>query len=847
MDDTDLPVQAFLPEIGRLLCKKGILVLSAESGAGKTTLVPPGLLQSGALGDGRLIMLEPRRAAAAQAALRIAENLGEAIGARVGYRVRGESRESGACRILVLTEALLTRLIQDDPGLSGTSVLIFDEYHERSIHADLALALALEARLLRPELKILVMSATLEAEKTAAFIEASQGSSPAVLSVPGRAFPIQTVYRPLPRRGRFEPEFAASLRGIFSETEGDLLAFLPGRGEIERCQRELADLSRDADIVQLHGSLPLEEQRRVISGHSDRRRRVILSTNIAQTSLTVPGVRAVVDSGLTRLTRFHVQSGMDRLATESESEMDAVQRAGRAGRLGPGQAFKLWPEAEVLPARSDPEILRADLSALVLEAAIWGARGPDALPFPDAPPKAAWSRATALLSELGLLDADGAPTRLGRDCARIGLNPRLAAMVLREKRPIAAACAALLEERDQSGYRGEADFRLRLEILRKGGRDAPEAASRSWIERVKQEAARIRSLAGIQGASWSAAEELEAGDFLLWAFPDRICRLEKGLYRLITGRSARLSSPGGGALAGSLEGREWLLALEADSGESLGLIHLAAPLSEAAVRERILPRGKPGFRLEWKGLRPGPRSEISIGRIVLPPGSAKAAGAPGGASLEDVVKAGFLERLSDEGLAVLPWSEASLDLRRRASFFAAAIAPTGFPGLSDAELASSASRWLLPFLDMSGARAADIAPQAFLPPLLEADGLLDALRELLRPWRSDIERECPESVELPTGGRRSLDYGEGSQATLEARIQEVFGMTVHPKAGGKPVLMRLLSPANRPMQSTSDIGGFWKNSYPELRKELRGRYPRHFWPEDGASAQATSRAKPRGS
>lgn len=845
MEDSDLPVRAFLPEIGRLLSEQGILVLSAESGAGKTTLVPPGLLQSGALGSGRLIMLEPRRAAAVQAALRIAENLDEAIGSRVGYRVRGESRESAACRILVLTEALLTRLIQDDPGLSGTAVLVFDEYHERSIHADLALALALEARLLRPDLRILVMSATLEAEKTAAFIEASQGSAPAVLSVPGRAFPIRTGYRPLPRRGRFEAEFSDALRGVFAETEGDILAFLPGRGEIERCQRELSDLSRGADIVQLHGSLPLEEQRRVIAGRSDRRR-VILSTNIAQTSLTVPGVRAVVDSGLTRLTRFHVQSGMDRLATESESEMDAVQRAGRAGRLGPGLAFRLWPESERLPARSDPEILRADLSALVLEAAIWGARGPDALPFPDRPPEAAWSRAAELLAELGLLDPDGGPTRLGRDCARIGLNPRLAAMALREKRPIAAACAALLEERDQSGYRGEADFRLRLEILRKGGRGAPESASRGWIERVGQEAARIRSLAGIQGSSWSPEEELEAGDFLLWAFPDRVCRLERGQYRLVTGRSARLAGPGGGALAGSLEGREWLVALEADSGESLGLIHLAAPLSDAAVRERILPRGRPGFRLEWKGLRPGPRSEISVGRIVLPAGSAAVRTASAGASLEDAVREGFLVKLRDEGIAILPWSDASTGLRRRAAFFGAALAPSGFPDLSDAALAADAPRWLLPFLDLSGARSAAPAPQAFLPPLLEADGLMDALRELLRPWRSDIERECPESLELPTGGRRSLEYGEGSQAVLEARIQEVFGMTVHPMAGGRPVLMRLLSPAHRPMQSTSDIGGFWRNSYPELRKELRGRYPRHFWPEDGSSAQATARAKPRG-
>jgi ATP-dependent helicase HrpB len=825
--ESDLPVRAYLPEIARLLEGSGILILSAESGAGKTTLVPPGLLEAGVLGNGKLLMLEPRRIAAIQAATRIARNLGEEPGGRSGYRVRGDSREGPATRITAMTEALLTRMIQADPELRGVSVLVFDEYHERSLNADLALALALEARLLRPELKILIMSATLDAAATGAFIERHQGKPPEVLDVPGRQYPVDIAHRPLPRRDRFEAEFAAALADILMDEAGNVLAFLPGRGEIERVRGELERLlggggPKPPDIICLHGGMSLEEQRRAVDPGNGVGQRVILATNIAQTSLTVPGITAVVDSGLCRLNRFHLPTGMDRLVTERESARDAVQRAGRAGRLGPGRAYRLWPQSEPLPPETEAEMLRADLSGLVLEAAIWGARAPEDLPFPDPPPESSWDRARGLLIELGLLDEAGAATPLGKACAAIGVNPRLGSMALKRKTALAAACAALLEERDQSSYRGEADFRLRLESLRTG-----ESSSAAWLGNVKRETLRIRTACGIRESSWTREEEERAGDCLLDAFPDRVCRRDasSGLYRFPSGRTARL--PGQG------QGEEWLLALEADSGESVGFIRSAVPLSMEAVAQRVMPRAAMSFRVEWRDWRPVPKRELMLGRLSLGPGR----GVPDTGGTQDGSRAAildaFAQRLAAEGTASLPWTEAAANLRERARFLSRVKAPEGFPDISDQGLLDSARSWLFPFLDLSGSA------------VIDPGRLSDAFACLLAAWRAAIDREAPESVRLPTGESRKLLYGEGDQAILEARVQELFGLSVHPRAAGVPILMRILSPSRRPVQSTSDISGFWKSSYLEVRKELRGRYPKHFWPEDGASAQATSRAKPR--
>ncbi len=856
-----LPVGEALGRIAREFESAGILILSAEAGAGKTTLVPPGLLEAGLGRRGKILVLEPRRIAAIQAAARIAELLGEELGGRVGYKVRGEGRESGSTRILFLTEALLTRFIQEDPELSGVDILIFDEYHERSIHTDLALALALEARLLRPELKLLIMSATLDAQALSAFIKSHQGRKPALIDVPGRAFPVDIFYRPLPRRGRFEEEYAQALLGIASETEGDILAFLPGRAEIERVSAALRLEWRGPaalpEILILHGSLDVAQQRQVVRGPDNSKaaapRRIILSTSIAQTSLTIPGIKVVVDSGLNRLSRFHLGSGMDRLVTESESRRDAVQRAGRAGRLGPGRAYRLWAEANQLPEETEPEILRADLSALVLEACIWGARGPKALPFPNPAPSAAWQIASSLLEDLGLIDAEARVLDLGKRCARLGLSPRLGAMVVSQGSPLAAACAALLEEGDHPAMRGDANFSLRLESLRSGN-----SAERAWRERVLKEARRICKAANIKQMDWSPGDEGLAGSCLLSAYPDRLCRLQAGgNYRFPSGREARLGGMGRGTGAGSLEGREWLVAPEVDSGESLGLIHLAASLETEEVAALVYPRAEAGFSLEWRLWSPRPRRELLLGKLSLgsPSLGSPSKGSPsfaknskaGGTSAELETEArqaildSIAQRVEKEGLVCLPWSESALCLLERARALSSAV--EGLPALDESAMAASIKDWLFPFLNLSRLGQS----QGALPPVIDAEGLSQALAFLLNPCRARIEREAPESVSLPTGAQRRLLYGEGDQAILEARVQELFGLTEQPRAAGRPILIRLLSPSGRPVQSTSDIGGFWKNSYPEVRKELRGRYPKHYWPEDGERAQATSRAKPRAS
>ena len=784
-------------------------------------------------------MLEPRRLAATAIATRIAEVLGEEVGRRAGYRVRTAVRVSRDTVIEVLTEALLTRMIQQDPLLGGVGLVIIDEFHERSIHADLALAMALEVRRARPELAILVMSATLETEGVSRLLEPGEPSPSSVLRCPGRSFPVQTLYQPLPPTRGWEEAFADGVSKLFDAGEGDILAFVPGAGEIRRVAGRLGGLlAGRAEVLGLHGLLPLSEQRRIASRASQggpaatASRRVIVSTSIAETSLTVPGIRTVADSGWSRISRFHPATGLDRLVTERVSRSSADQRQGRAARLGPGLCVRFWSEAEKIPVRAEPEILRSDLSGLVLECALWGAKEPGALAWMDAPPAAAWTQAWEVLRMLGLV-TDSGPTDLGRTVAALGLPPRLGVLVFRGVErgspALAAACAALLEERDSSGLTGDPDVRLRLELLRAGG-----SANASWHRSVMTETERILRRTAIRaGTAWTADEEAKVGNLLAYAFPDRLARREPDrTYRLVTGRVASLPSIRGPGKAhgaarvpvASRAAAPWICAPDADAGETAGLIRLAAPVDPDVVENVLAAVAEEKLEIRWEGLVPKAFLVRRAGRIVLSERAARPAGSD--------VAASFLARLSRQGLGALPWNETTRALLARMRFFAGARPEAELGDLSDAGLAARAKEWLGPFLTLHGGQ------------VLNAAKLHSALQGIPGARAGQFRAEVPESIVLPTGGRRRIDY-DGDAPAVEARIQEVFGLSQSPRVCGVPLTFRLLSPANRPLQVTRDLAGFWQSTYAEVRREMRGRYPRHFWPENPLEAEPTSGVKRR--
>jgi ATP-dependent helicase HrpB len=834
----DLPLAPFLPRISSQLDAARLLVLTAEPGAGKSTLVPAFLLGEPWLAGKRIVMLEPRRLAAAAVATRIAELLGESVGGRAGWRVRGSARVSRETRVEVVTEALLTRAIQEDPLLSGVGLVILDEFHERSLHADLALALALEVRRARPDLALLVMSATLETQSVAAVLG---GGTPApCLHCPGRVHPVTTAHEQLPAE-RWEEAFARGCARLLDESEGDVLAFLPGAAEIRRVGTALAGvLAGAAEVLALHGSMSLEEQQEVVrprggSAGKGGSRRVILATSIAETSLTVPGVRVVADAGFARLARFHPATGLDRLVTERVARSSADQRRGRAGRLGPGTCARFWPESERLVERPDAEVLRADLCGLVLECALWGARMPGELRWVDVPPAPAWSRAEETLRMLGLLGGQG-PTARGRRVAGLGLSPRLGALVLegldRNEPALAAACAAILAERDGSGIPGDPDFRLRLEKIRAGtgGRD-------SWRAQVAREAERILRRSGVTSPArgWSASQEQDVGGLLAHAFPDRIARREQdGSYRFVTGRVARFPSsgpgPGRDVAVASRASAPWIAAVDADAGETVGTIRLAAPVAEEEALRVLAPLTTETEELRWEeGLVPRALLARRAGKLLLAERAGRPARAAGIPS--------FLSLVAERGIAILPWDEASRALLARLRFFGGRFPSRGLGDLSEAGLAARAADWLADSLAFDGGPV--LSPARLWAALL---GLAAGCSPRLA--RGELDGAVPESFELPTGSRRRIDYA-GQAPVVEAKVQEVYGLSASPRICGVPLAFRLLSPAGRPLQTTADLAGFWAGSWVEVRKQMRGRYPKHEWPEDPASACPTSRAKPR--
>jgi len=812
-----LPIREILPKLQAALAERRAAVLVAPPGAGKTTVVPLALLDADWRGDGKIVVLEPRRLAARAAAERMAATLGEPVGETVGFRVRLQSRVSARTRVEVVTEGVFTRMILADPGLSGVAAVIFDEFHERSLDADLGLALARDAQgLLRDDLRLLVMSATLDGAAVARLLDDAP-----VIESQGRAFPVETRYLGRDERLRLEDRVARAVERGLAEESGSLLVFLPGQGEIRRTEELLRERVRrpDVEIAPLYGALEPREQDRAIAPAPAGRRKVVLATSIAETSLTIEGVRLVVDSGLARVPRFDPASGLTRLATVRVSRAAADQRRGRAGRVEPGVCYRLWDEAETraLPAFADPEILDADLSSLALDLARWGAKDPAALAFLDPPPAAAFAEARGLLKRLEALGEDDVLTPHGERLSEFPLAPRLAHMVLKAadtgQSARAARIAALAAERGLGGR--DVDLRHRLEALERDrsprARDARTLADR-WARQ-----------AGPQGRG----EALDDGLLLAFAYPERIARARgaSGEFQLVSGRGAFVDA------TDALARERWLAVAELGGGDRRDRILLAAPLDEAELlaafagqlehEDRIEESG--GGRLRGKRL-------TRLGRIVVRetvdenPDPATIAGA-------------LMDRVRAEGLGALAWGPAATALRRRTAFLRS-LGVAELPDLSDAALLARLDEWLAPLLP--GARALSA---------VRPDALDGALRALI-PW--DLQRRLDEALPshwtAPTGSRLPIDYAAEGGPRVDVRVQEVFGLAEHPAvAGGKvPLTLALLSPAHRPIQMTRDLPGFWRGSWKDVRAEMRGRYPRHVWPEDPAAATATTRAKPRG-
>ncbi|MEH0075892.1 ATP-dependent helicase HrpB [Pannonibacter sp. Pt2] len=819
-----LPIDAALPELLAALEAGSNAVLVAEPGAGKTTRVPLALLDAPWRGDGRILLLEPRRLAARAAARRMAESLGEEVGGTVGYRVRMESRVSARTRIEVITEGVFTRMILDDPELAGVACVLFDEFHERSLEGDLGLALALDVQgALRDDLRLVPMSATLDAASVAKLL----GGAPVVESK-GRSFPVETRYLGRKAEERIEPQVVRAVRKALAEEHGSLLVFLPGQGEIRRVAEALeGQVPANVHIAPLYGALDGKAQDAAIRPAKEGERKVVLATSIAQTSLTIEGVRAVIDSGLSRVPRYEPQTGLTRLETVRVSRATADQRRGRAGRTEPGVCYRLWDEAQtqaLMPAER-PQILEADLSSLVLDLAAWGTADPATLSFPDAPPSGAWAEARSLLTQLHALDAEGRLTPHGQRLARLPIEPRLAHMIVEAEAlglgRLAGEVAAILSEPGLGGM--DVDLRERVRRLRRDNdprsRDARALAAR-WQKMAAEGGAKTEQ------DSDGGAPEL-AGEVLALAFPERVAqgRGQRGRFRLANGRGAEL--PEEHALAG-----EPFLAIADIQGKAQsGRIMLAAPLGLEAI-ETIFAADiaeTDDVRLEPSGLVRA-RRVVRLGALEL---ASRQIASPDAA----MVAKALLGEIARRGVARLPWSNDQLRLRARAGFVRASGAEH-LPDLSDAALQETLEDWLLPY--MAGfTRVSDV----------DAACLGNALAGLLGyGGAAEIDRLAPSHFTAPTGSHVPIDYGSESGPSISIRVQELFGLARHPAVadGRIPLTLELLSPAHRPIQITRDLPGFWAGSWADVKTEMKGRYPRHPWPDDPASAEATRRAKPRG-
>lgn len=838
------PIAELLPEIQRTLQASTRLVLEAPPGAGKTTQVPLALLDAEWLCGRKIVMLEPRRVAARAAAQFMAKQLGEAVGDTVGYRIRFENKVSAKTRIEVVTEGILTRMLQDDPMLEGVGAILFDEFHERHLAGDLGLALALDVQAgLREDLRLVVMSATLDGERLATLLDAPR------LSSAGRSFPVRIAHFPARRDEALEHQVKRAVEHALAEHPGDALVFLPGQREIGKVQALLAhalDAAR-VETLALHGELPVEQQSRVLQPSQDGRRRVVLATNVAESSVTLPGVRVVIDSGLAREPRYDPNSGFGRLDVVNIAQSSADQRAGRAGRVAEGWAYRLWPESQRLEPQRRPEIAQVELASLALELAAWGS---DALRFVDAPPTGAMAAARELLQRLGALDAGNAITAIGRKMLAIGTHPRLAAMLLSaaDDAETALACdiAALLEARDPlraipgQGRSDALATRWQALAAHRRGRAPPEAV-RSSLQALDIAAAQWRRRLRCSAIPPSSVPAHALGDLLAHAFPDRIgFRHGSDLrrYPLANGRMAQLFDDS------AMIGEPWIVACDLRFEAKDAKVLRAAPVDEARLRRDFAARFSDRDEVRWDDARRALVAERvqRFDGIVL---DARPAGrvdpAQAAQALTDAVRA--------LGIDALPWRESLAQWRARVRCLRAWMPELSLPDLSDDALLASLDAWLKPAF--TGKTRLDA---------LSEDELSEALKSGIGPsgldWalRQRIDALTPTRIVVPSGMERKIDYAYDAATdapqppVLAVKLQELFGLADTPRIadGRVPLTLHLLSPGGRPLQITQDLRSFWERTYPEVKKEMKGRYPKHPWPEDPWSAIATHRAKPRG-
>ncbi|MEJ1966377.1 MAG: ATP-dependent helicase HrpB [Gammaproteobacteria bacterium] len=845
-----LPIDDVLPQLRAALGAHQSVILQAPPGAGKSTVVPLALLDEPWARGKRLIMLEPRRLAARAVAQRMASTLRESVGQTVGYRMRLDTQVSKATRIEVVTEGVLTRMLQSDPSLEGVAALLFDEFHERSLQADLGLALSLDARdNLTPDLKLVVMSATLDGERVAALLD----NAP-IVSAQGRMFPVETRFAgksaPLlfdataPRGAQESPErvVAQIILGALDEEPGDVLVFLPGAREIRRVQalveERLASHSPARDsgraassvvLLPLFGDLSANEQDAALAPASSGTRKVVLATNIAETSLTIPGVRIVVDSGLVRRSVFDPSTGMSRLETQRISRASADQRQGRAGRVESGVCYRAWSEGaqRSLAPFSAPEITDADLTPLALDLANWGVKDATDLRWLDTPPAAMLASARDLLARLGALDGQGRITSHGQEMATLGVHPRLAHMLLRARDldalSTAADFAALLSERDllrgSAGSR-DTDVRSRLDAFRSDR--APPGVDWGAFQRAKKTSRDLfRKLSTRSGVRTG---EVDAGVLLAFAYPDRIGRRRPGgepRYTLANGRGAHFAD------AQSLARQDLIVAVDLDDRERDARILLAAPLAKADLEKYFADRLVRAESVEWSS-----REQAVIARRVLRLDAVVLEDQPLPQIPAEAARAAMLAGVRELGIDALNWTRDARDLQARMEF-ARKHAPdaASWHAVDDASLAASLDEWLAPWLD--GVTRKDHLSRISLP---------EALRALL-PWdqQRKLDDIAPTQLVVPTGSHIRIDYLDESAPVVAVRLQEVFGLEKTPMIGGGrvPITFKLLSPAQRPVQVTRDLAGFWRGSYAEVRKDMRGRYPRHYWPENPLEAEPT--------
>ncbi len=930
MSDPTLPIDPLLPAIRESLATHLRLVLEAPPGAGKTTRVPLALLDAPWLAGQRLIMLEPRRVAARAAAGFMARSLGEAVGQTVGYRIRFENRVSAATRIEVVTEGILTRMIQDDPLLEGIGAIVFDEFHERHLAGDLGLALALDVQAqVRADLRILVMSATLDGEKLARFLDAPR------LTSQGRSFPVSISHPPARRDEPLASQLRRCVETAFATHPGDILAFLPGQREIRDAMRALETTALDAEVLMLHGELSVEAQSAVLQPAADGRRRIVLATNVAESSVTLPGVRVVIDSGLAREPRFDPNSGFPRLGTVAIPQSSADQRAGRAGRVAEGWCYRLWPQSQRLEPARRPEIALTELTGLALELAVWGS---DELRFFDPPPRGALAAGRDLLEHLGALD-QGHISPFGKRLLKLGTHPRLAAMLLASDEPddAALACdlAAMLEARDPLKGPSRDDLAARWQALAafRAGRTPPDASrsaltaidqtAKQWqrrlaagtpntdVGRIKarragsdiraakgetfdapSEAGRIKAhragsdIRAAKGEMFDAPSEVgrikahragsdirarhsnegrnpgtqasdpplrglirptsnlrngrddgtpahQLGARLIHTFPDRIAHQHPNdphRYQLANGRSAMLYPDS------ALYGERWIVIAELRDAERDARIQLAAPVDEAALERAFPQRFITEDRVFWDGERQAiaAQRERRFDRIVL---DVRPIAQPDPARFADAL----VDAVRQAGLDALPWTDSLRQWRERVRCLRDWLPENeaqSLPDLSDETLLANLDHWLRPAL--AGKRRLAALSEQELSEALKSGTDWNA--------RQKIDQLAPTRIRVPSGLERTIHYVHGAEPVLAVKLQELFGLADTPRiADGRiPLTLHLLSPAGRPLQVTQDLKGFWERTYPEVKKEMKGRYPKHPWPDDPWTAKATHRAKPRG-